>query len=184
MWIYGNGGHAKVIRAATLGVKWSIVDDNNPNLPWLPQYERESGIIAIGDNHARQRIVDKLSKDQQYETVYDKSSVHRQPGFINDGAGTVFLAGSVVQAGCGIGDHVIINTGATVDHDCWINYFAHIAPGAHLCGNVTVGEGTLVGAGTIVTPGVQIGSWLTIPAGSVVTKDCLNEEDVAQLRRR
>jgi len=34
-----------------------------------------------------------------------------------------------------------------------------------------VGEGALLGAGSIVLPGVNIGKWCVIGAGSVVTKD-------------
>lgn len=41
----------------------------------------------------------------------------------------------------------------------------------NLCGNVTVGEGTMVGVGTVVIPGIKIGKWCTIGAGSVVIRD-------------
>ena len=34
-----------------------------------------------------------------------------------------------------------------------------------------VGEGTWIGAGSVVIPGVKIGKWSIIRAGSVVTKD-------------
>lgn len=184
MWIWGNGGHAKVVREATRVRDWPTIVDGDERYPWKEFYSSMPGVIAIGDNKTRKRIADRLGPEQQYATIFDPSHICHQHGFINDGAGSVFLAGSVVQTWSAIGDHVIINTCASVDHDCWISDFVHIAPGAHLCGNVKVGEGTLVGAGTIVTPGVTIGPWLVIPAGSVVTKDCLNETDVASLRRR
>ena len=32
-------------------------------------------------------------------------------------------------------------------------------------------QGTLIGAGTVVIPGISIGKWATIGAGSVITKD-------------
>ena len=55
------------------------------------------------------------------------------------GPGTVIMAGVIIQPGCRIGKHVILNTGCQLDHDCVIEDFAHIAPGAVLCGNVHVG---------------------------------------------
>jgi acetyltransferase EpsM len=44
-------------------------------------------------------------------------------------------------------------------------------PRVVLCGNVSVGEGTLIGAGATVIPGIKIGKWVTIGAGAVVVKD-------------
>ena len=67
--------------------------------------------------------------------------------------------------------HCIVNTGATVDHDCELQDYVHISPNATLCGNVFVGEGTHIGAGSVVLPGVKIGKWSVIGAGSVVAKD-------------
>jgi UDP-3-O-[3-hydroxymyristoyl] glucosamine N-acyltransferase len=42
----------------------------------------------------------------------------------------------------------IVNTGATIDHDCQIADGVHIGPGSHLCGHVGIGSATLIGAGT------------------------------------
>jgi acetyltransferase EpsM len=66
---------------------------------------------------------------------------------------------------------VIINTNASVDHECVLENFVHISPGAILTGNVHVGEGTHIGAGATVIPGVRIGKWCTIGAGSVIIRD-------------
>ena len=83
----------------------------------------------------------------------------------------MILHGTTIQAQTQIGQQVILNTGAQVDHDCVIGDYAHIAPGAVLCGRVQVGEGTLIGAAATVIPGIQIGKWAIIGAGAVVTKD-------------
>jgi acyl-[acyl carrier protein]--UDP-N-acetylglucosamine O-acyltransferase len=66
---------------------------------------------------------------------------------------------------------VIVNTGATVDHDCRLGDFVHVAPGAHLCGGVTVDEGALLGVGCAVAPGVRIGAWATVGAAAAVVAD-------------
>lgn len=184
VWIWGNGGHSKVVRRAYgLEITW-LVDDANKDYPWVDKYKNYVGIIAIGNNRTRKMIADKLGPKQPYTCVTDcYASVRTNYGMIHN-AGTFVGPACIVQVDTVLGRHLILNTAATIDHDCKIGDFAHIAPGAHLCGNVTVGEGTLVGAGTIVTPGVTIGSWLVIPAGSIVTKDCMNEDDVAALRRR
>ncbi len=45
------------------------------------------------------------------------------------------------ECGAQIGHHVIINTNASVDHDCVQEDFVHISPQAGLAGNVSVGDG-------------------------------------------
>ena len=48
------------------------------------------------------------------------------------------MAGVVIQSGSVIGDNVIVNTNASVDHDCRIGQHVHLAPGVVVCGNVCV----------------------------------------------
>jgi len=137
----GDGGHAKVIRSI------------NPN----------ANVIAVGDNAARKKEATTLCTHlYEFDIV-----IH--PGAIVDssariGAGTVVMAGAVIQADAVIGKHCIINTGASVDHDCVLEDFVHIAPGAHLCGTVHVGEGTLVGVGVGVAPNTKIPAWSLVKA--------------------
>ena len=66
---------------------------------------------------------------------------------------------------------MIINTGASVDHECVIEDYAHISPHSTLCGNVHIGEGTWICAGATVIQGVKIGKWCVVAAGSIVKKD-------------
>jgi UDP-3-O-[3-hydroxymyristoyl] glucosamine N-acyltransferase len=46
----------------------------------------------------------------------------------------VILQGAVVNAGVTLGQNVIINTGAIVEHDCIVEDDSHICPGAILGG--------------------------------------------------
>jgi UDP-perosamine 4-acetyltransferase len=80
------------------------------------------------------------------------------------------MAGAVVQAGARIGEDVIINTRASVDHDCVIGAHCHIAPGATLSGDVHVGVGSHIGAGATVLQGVRIGAGCVVGAGAVVLR--------------
>ena len=60
---------------------------------------------------------------------------------------------------------------ASVDHDCVVGSFAHVAPGCNLAGHVTVGEGTFMGIGSTAIPRTTIGAWVTVGAGAAVTAD-------------
>lgn len=136
--------------------------------PYDDRYEPEArAIIAIGDNATRKRIA-ALTKHAFVNAVHP--SVLFSP-YATLGVGNMILHGAIVQPRAVIEDHVIVNTGATIDHDCHIGSFVHIAPGTSLCGNVTVGEGALIGAGSVVIPGRKIGAWSVVGAGSVVIHD-------------
>ena len=81
------------------------------------------------------------------------------------------MQGSTIQSAAKIGKHCIVNTNASIDHECVIGDFVHISPQATLCGNVHVGTGSWIGASAVVIPGVKIGRWSVIGAGSVVVND-------------
>lgn len=124
-------------------------------------------VVAIGDNQARRRVAG-ITKHSFTNIIHPSAIVS---SFGQMGQGNVLLHRAVVQARSKIGDHVIVNTGAQVDHDCIINDFVHLAPGTILCGNVHVGEGALIGTGAIIIPGKKIGAWSVVGAGAVVIND-------------
>ena len=87
------------------------------------------------------------------------------------GEGVQVMANATVGARAVIGDYVIINTGAVVDHECRLGQGVHVGPGATLAGLVEVGEFSFIGAGAVVLPRVRIGRNTIVGAGSVVTSD-------------
>lgn len=182
MYLYGASGHAKVILdfLKSSNISISGLFDDNPELHELLGYpvlgafsetklKNEELIIAIGSNSIRKQIVDSLVSTIQYGRVFASSSEISKNTQI--GSGTVIMQGAIVQTGSNIGKHVIINTQASVDHDCFIQDFVHISPHSCLCGHVAVGKGTHIGAGAVILPGIKIGRWSHIGAGAVVTKD-------------
>ena len=85
--------------------------------------------------------------------------------------GTAVFDGAVVNAGVVTGPTCVVNTNATVEHDCRFGTNVHIAPGATVSGGVTIGDHTFIGAGTVVIHGIRIVEGCMIGAGAVVTKD-------------
>lgn len=87
------------------------------------------------------------------------------------GSGSVISAGAVINPRVSIGCNVIINTCASIDHECMIADGAHIGPGVRLAGNVQVGKAAWVGIGSTVIERKKIGDFALIGAGSVVVQD-------------
>ncbi len=93
------------------------------------------------------------------------------------GKGTVICAGSIVQPGSRIGDHVIINTKSSIDHECRVANYCHVAV-AHLAGAASIEEGVFVALNSTVLPLVNVGEWSIVGAGAVVTKNVLPNQIV------
>lgn len=181
MYIYGASGHGRVIIDIIDSYEkiHGVFDDDlnkkevlgYPVLGPIPEgYTFQSDLfIAIGDNHVRKQIADRLADRVKFASIIHDSVIFSKRANLGDGC--VVMEGAIVKVGTQIGNQTIINSGASVDHDCTIGDFVHIAPQATLCGGIEVGEGTLIGANSVILPGVKIGKWCTIGAHSVVHKD-------------
>lgn len=178
--LYGSGGHAKVVLECLLSEGKEVVgffDDTPKNklFKGIPVFERYDAhtfaeakiIVTIGNNEIREKIVQKVAqtfgKAIYYNNIISPDS--------QIGHGSMVLQGVIVHADARIGSHVILNTRSVVEHDCLIEDFVHIAPGAVVCGHAHIGKGTLVGANAAIAPFVKIGQWCQIAAGSSVTED-------------
>lgn len=175
--IFGAGGHAKVVLEIIQLNKLNLhnVYDSDVNKKIILGYEithetknmDSNTLVAIGNNFTRKCIVDK----------YDLSSdsiIHPSANFskyVNFGKGNVVMAGVSVNVDTVIGNHCILNTNCSLDHDCLIQDFVHISPNAALAGNVNIGKGTHVGIGACIIQGVQVGNNCIIGAGAVIIKN-------------
>jgi sugar O-acyltransferase (sialic acid O-acetyltransferase NeuD family) len=189
IFIFGASGHAKVVmdiieRQGLYKIAFLVDDDPILNGSEVYNYrviggkeallarrgEVSSGIVAIGSNTARINIAKWLTANGfSFVTVVHPSTQLARG--VTVGKGCVIMAGAVINSDTRIADNVIINTKASIDHDCLVQNGVHIAPGAVLCGTVTVGEETFVCAGSTITPNLKIGERAIIGAGSTVIRD-------------
>lgn len=190
IFIFGASGHAKVVldAAHAQGDEVAAIFDDNPAcadgklmgcfirggrddmLTWCRANGVTMGIVAIGNNQIRANLALWLQK----AGLHLATVVHPRATVATDviiGAGSVIMAGAVINSDVRIGENCIVNTATSVDHDCVLENAVHLAPGSHLCGNVRVDTGALIGAGVTVIPGVVIGANALIGAGSTVIND-------------
>ena len=93
--------------------------------------------------------------------------------------GSQVMAGAIIQPGCKIGVDSIINTRASIDHDCRIGDHVHIAPGAILGGTVIIEHGSHIGTHATVIENITIGPDAMIAAGACVIANLNSQERVA-----
>ncbi|HUG93995.1 MAG TPA: acetyltransferase [Planctomycetaceae bacterium] len=189
--VWGAGGHARVVAdALRAGGEWTLagfLDDvdagrrgsefcgslvlgGREQLTDLRHAGVEWAIVAIGDCAAR-LARSRLLADAGFRlaVVVHPRAVLSPAAWV--GGGTLLAAGAVVGPASRLGQAVIVNTLASVDHDCVVEDGAQIGPGARLTGGVQVCEGALVGAGAVIIPGVTIGAGSVVGAGAVVLED-------------
>lgn len=191
--VIGGGGHAKVVasivkklgtfeilgytdnkdRGPLLSMPYLGTDEMLPRLK--EQYSRLSAVLGIGylgEGDVRERLVEKLRTiGVTIPAIISPQAIINEE--VETREGTVVMDGVVVNSGTRIGKYVIINTCASIDHDCEIGDFTHIAPGVTLSGGVKIGARSLVGVGATVVQYKIVGDQCIIGAGAVVTTDCL-----------
>jgi sugar O-acyltransferase (sialic acid O-acetyltransferase NeuD family) len=191
--LWGGTGQAKVVRPIIehFGSKVAAVFDDTPNLTppfsdvdlylgyegfksWIQrQPDRDIGFcLTIGNPHGRARL--KLHELLLSEGLQPVSLAHPTAfiaGNAEIGPGAQIMAGAIICAEARIARQCIINTKASVDHECVLEDGVEIAPGATLCGLVHADVNAWVCAGATVLPRISIGADARVGAGAVVTKD-------------
>ena len=189
--LIGAGGHARVLLDALTSSGAAILGlvDKDPALVG----QKVLGYEVLGDDEVVRkhapgsvRLVNAIGSNKTMDKRWSVYEAWRKAGYTfasvqhpsaivsrhaTAAAGVQVMAGAVVQACASIGENTIVNTGATVDHDCEIGAHVHLAPGVTLSGNVWVGDGTHIGTGAAVIQGRRIGARCTVAAGAVVVSD-------------
>ena len=176
--IIGAGGHGRVCAeiASAMGYQKIQFLDDQPQgksnvvgtTEDLALYSETSDFfVALGSKLLRSVFFEKIrAVNGTFATLIHPNSVVSKTAVI--GEGSVVMAGTVINAGANIGRGVIINTCSSVDHDCVIGDFCHIAVGAHLAGTVAIGAQTLIGAGAVVINNLTVAADVTVGAGAAV----------------
>ncbi|CKH33794.1 MULTISPECIES: acetyltransferase [Bacillus cereus group] len=184
--IIGASGHGRVIADIALKMnKWQSIAflDDNENVGssmGIQIIDKSASIskyiddydffVGIGNNVIREKIQRQLEAEEaSIPVLIHPSAIIGEQVYLE--AGTVVMAGAVINCCTKIGKGCIINTASTVDHDNVIEDYVHVSPGAHLAGTVKVGRGTWLGAGSVVSNNINITHSCKIGAGAVVIRD-------------
>lgn len=180
----GAGGHGKslvsVLQSAGFTVAAILDDDPRtwgktilgvPVVGASSELEKRPGVralLCVGDNAARKALAESHPETSWLTVVHPRAFVNPT---VRLGPGTVVYPGAVIGADVVIGAHVIISANCTVGHDSRLEDYAQIAPGSQIAGGVSVASGALLGIGSVVLPGIRIGEWSTLGAGSTAVRN-------------
>lgn len=194
VFVYGASGHGKVVADILISNNETgfagFVDDREElkgtmvmgfpvlgNGDWLCREASNSHVaiaLGTGENHSRHLLAGRC-KHWEVEiltVVHPAGTVSRTARL---GAGTVAMAGAVINPDANVGAGVIVNTGAVLEHDVEVGDYAHVAPNAALGGGSRLGAFSHLGLGAVVLQGIRIGSHTIVGAGAVVVHDLPDE---------
>jgi|694.fasta_scaffold42755_4 sugar O-acyltransferase (sialic acid O-acetyltransferase NeuD family) len=186
--IWGAGGHAKVV-AEILSLQGGFeiagfLDDVHLEkhgtdfcgskilggcelLPSLHADGVRHLALAVGNCQARLHMLEAahVAAFELVRTLHPSSIISPSAEI---GCGSVV---AVIGPDARIGRAVIVNTCASVDHDCHVGDAVHHGPGTRLADAVRIGVATYLGVGSVVKGAIRIGSKCTIASGSTVISD-------------
>jgi len=184
--IIGAGGHGRVVAdcAQQQGTYSQIVflDDcyyeRKENSEWqvigavkdFPQYIDDADfVVAFGNNRLRKKIIQQLKQSNAsiVSLIHPTASVSPHT-FI--GKGVVVFANAVINIGASIADGCIVNTAATIDHDCELHQCVHVSPGANIAGGVHIAQLSWIGIGSTIVECVALADNTQVGAGAVITQ--------------
>lgn len=183
--IIGGGGHGRVVAdCAEQSAYYDSIsflveyrDERKKIHHWpvineLENFQRfvddHDFIVALGDNRTRAEILEKLALVNANIISLIHPSATISPYTTID-LGVVIFANAVVNIGSKLFTGVIINTAATIDHDCIIHKCVHISPGANIAGGVEIGAYSWLGIGAATVQSIQLAENTQVAAGAVVT---------------
>lgn len=128
------------------------------------------GLGGSSDNGPRRRLYE-LARSNGFDvvTAVHPSSIVSPSAKI--AAGSNLFASSVVNADVDLGENVLVNTGAIIEHGCRVGAHVHVATGARIASGVTVGDEAHIGLGAVVRQGIDVGRGAVVAAGAAVVRD-------------
>lgn len=184
--ILGAGGHAVSVAnvAFSMGLSVSVFVDPTKagqkifgicileTIANIKNPDSYAFSIAIGDNKTRQRVYEESVSC--YGSLVFPVLKHAS-AIISTGCqvacGTVVMPNSVLGPNSKLGEFCLVNTGATLDHDCVMHDFSSLAPGATIGGAVEIGGRSAISMCATIEQGRKIGNDVVIGVNSYVRTD-------------
>lgn len=132
-------------------------------------YKSSKFILGIGQPILREKLANHFVKLGGELVSFIAKTAHISK--YSEVKQSVVLRGAMIEAGAIVGNGSLINVNAIITHECKLDNYVEVGPGAVISGGVEIGEKTFIGAGAVVKPKVKIGSNVIVGAGAVVIHD-------------
>ena len=183
----GAGGHAlSLIEFLEDNIKGYLAKEANAEMPvaWLGDDDDASVFIEKGNKfhmafiysglplmNTRRKLLDRYEAlGAEFTTLISPTAIVTPKSQIEEGSSV--MAGAIINR-AHLGRHVVVNSGAIVEHDCVIGDNTFIGPGAVIGGFTDIGKNCFIGLGAKVGNGLKIADNVTVAMGAVVNRNLL-----------
>lgn len=180
--LVGAGGHAlSLAEFASNQIVGYLAKEDNEKMPgkWLgtdddaPPFIESGHLFHIAFIYsnlprmgARRKLIEKYEDyGAKFSTLISPSAIVTPQSVI--GEGSAVMTGAIINR-ANVGRHVVINSGAIIEHDCTIGNNTFIGPGAIVGGFTNIGENCFIGLGAKIGNGLSIADNISVAMGAVV----------------
>ena len=183
----GAGGHAvSLAEFASHRIRGYLARESNPDMTgdWMGNDEDKDHYISSGHKFhmafvyaglpvmdARRKLLESyIAAGASFATLISPYAIVTPNSTI--GVGSAVMTGAIINR-AEIGENVVVNSGAIIEHDCKVGDNTFIGPGAVVGGFTTIGENCFIGLGARISNGVTIGDNISVAMGAIVNRNLL-----------
>jgi len=183
IFIYGNGGRAKLIKELLLRnnrnykfkflKKIKNIDFKEINKT-LRKNKDSKFYIGISDPNLQKNYYQKFKKKIikiNQKPIIDPSSIIKSN--VKIGKNSLILENAVIGPNVKIGNNVFIGSNSIINHDSKVGNFTTVGHGSNIAGNVKIMSLCFIGISSTIQQNVNIGKNVVTGSASNITKNCL-----------
>jgi sugar O-acyltransferase (sialic acid O-acetyltransferase NeuD family) len=161
-----------VLEIGSMFYGYEVIGKQNELDKLIQEYHFQSGIVALGDNYLREKLVLEIIKQNADFDFINVISPHACISLTATlGVGNVIMPGVIVNSEAIIGNHCIINTNSSLEHNSEMDDFSSLSPGVITGGYVKLGRYAAIALGVTIFDRTTIGVNVVVGSGSLVTKN-------------
>ncbi|MDT0685263.1 acetyltransferase [Autumnicola psychrophila] len=190
--VFGAGPHGRVIidilqdqpeykivgvidSVQTIGSEfygYEVIGRQNELKALCDKYNFHSGIVGLGDNYSREKVVLEIQeRNDNFNFINAISKFSFLSPSISIGVGNAIMPGVVINSESIISNHCLLNTNSVLEHDSVMENFASLSVGVKTGGLCKFGKYSAMSIGSTILDRITIGENVVVGAGSLVTKD-------------
>jgi sugar O-acyltransferase (sialic acid O-acetyltransferase NeuD family) len=150
---------------ARLGIDHPIVGDPDVYVPG----PADIFVCAVGDPEVKLALAARLkSRGGSFATIIHPSAIVGQRSTVAEGS--IICPRATITVDAKIGAHVAVNICSSVGHDAVLGDGCTLSAFCDVTGKARLGTGVFMGSHASILPGVSVGDFARIGAGSVVLR--------------